>query len=178
MSLELPGLLIGFVNTVISALLIFYRIYSVYRNNSLLRSGRQYTRILYILTESSALYVIGVLLYAIPTAFPITDGNVRWQQGWTWYSNPIFSFSSVRTITQPEQIWLLIVYREWPLLSWLLAFLWLGIMMCRTLRQRRYLPLCFMHEACMYTSRNLSQMIRKLGSSRTVKLYNRTPVPT
>ena len=160
MSLEFPGLLIGFGNTTISALLIFYRIYSVSRNNSLPSSGRQYTRILYILTESSALYVIGVLLYAIPTAFPITDANVRWQQGWTWYSNPIFSFSSVRTIAQPQRIWLLIVDRVWLLHLWWRAFLWLGIMMCRRLRQGGYPPLCFMHEACMYTSLNLSRMVR------------------
>lgn len=102
--LEVPGILVGVATTIISALLIFYRIYSFSRKNVLPSSGTRYTRILYLLTESSALYSIGVLVYAIPGAIPLTDANMRWEQGWSWYSDPIFSFSSVRTTAMLQRI--------------------------------------------------------------------------
>ena len=97
-ALEVAGVLVGVAATILSALLVFYRIYSVSRNNVLSSSAGQYTRILYLLIESSGLYVAGVVLYAILIAIPITDANMVRLEGFSWYSDPIFSFSSVRAI--------------------------------------------------------------------------------
>ena len=44
------------------------------------------------------MYVIGLLLYAIPVAVPTTDANIVWLEGWASYSDPIFTFSSVSAI--------------------------------------------------------------------------------
>ncbi len=96
--LEATGAVIGAATTVISVLLIFYCIYTGSRKNALPCKGRRYMNILYLLTKSSALYAIGLVLCAIPVAIPLTESNTRWQQSWTWYSEPIFSFSSVRAL--------------------------------------------------------------------------------
>ncbi|KJA22256.1 hypothetical protein HYPSUDRAFT_87502 [Hypholoma sublateritium FD-334 SS-4] len=93
-TLETAGLLVAVATTILSALLIFYRIHSISQKNVLHGGGGRYTRIVYLLTESSALYVIGLLLYAIPVAVPITDANMLWREGWASYSDPIFIFSS------------------------------------------------------------------------------------
>ena len=60
--------------------------------------------ILYFLTKSSALYAIGLVVCAIPVAIPLTESNTLWQQSWTWYSEPIFSFSSVSTLPTAANI--------------------------------------------------------------------------
>ena len=60
--------------------------------------------ILYFLTKSSALYAIGLVVCAIPVAIPLTESNTLWQQSWTWYSEPIFSFSSVSALPRAANI--------------------------------------------------------------------------
>ena len=108
-SLAVSGTLTGAATTILSALLIFYRIYSVSLKNVLPSSGCRYTRLLYFLTESSALYAIGVVLYAVNMPIPLTEVNTRWREGWAWYSDPIFSFTSVSTIRIPQRTTLLII---------------------------------------------------------------------
>lgn len=108
-TLETAGLLVAVATTILSALLIFYRIHSVSRKNDMHGRGAQYTHIVYLLTESSALYVIGLLLYAIPVAVHITDADMLWIEGWASYSNPIFTFSSVCTISMWQPVRFLMV---------------------------------------------------------------------
>ncbi len=103
--LEVTGILLGAGTTILSALLIFYRIYSVSQKNTLSSHRGRYTNILYLLIETSSLYAIGLFLYAIPGVIPLTDANVRWLQGWFCYSDPIFSFTSVRIIAMPQRLW-------------------------------------------------------------------------
>ena len=158
--LQLSGTLSGVATTILSALLIFYRVYSLSRENAFSSSGGQYTRILYLLTESSALYAVGVLLYAISNAIPVTDANVLWLERLGWYADPIFNFSSVSAITMQQLIRLLIMSSVWLLHLWLRVLRWQQMMMLRILRQRRYLHLCLTHKARTHTSRDLPQKIR------------------
>ena len=102
--LEAAGAVAGVATTVISVVLIFHSIYSASRMNVLSSGGRRYMNILYFLTKSSALYAIGLVLCAIPVAIPLTESNTLWQQSWTWYSEPIFSFSSVSTLPTAANI--------------------------------------------------------------------------
>ena len=105
---EAGGLLLALATTVLSAFLIFYRIHSFSRENGLKNSGgARYTRILYILTESSAIYVLGLLVYTIPATVPLTDIIMVWLTGWASYSDPIFSFTSVSALAIQQRVCLL-----------------------------------------------------------------------
>ena len=152
-SLEVSGTLTGVATTILSALLIFYRIYSVSREHVLPSSRSRYARILYLLTESSALYAVGVVLYAIHMAIPLTEANTRWLQSWAWYSDPVFSFASVRNITMMmmQKIYLPIIQSVWLQHSWLRALGLQLMILYRRHRQGKYLHLCSTLEARIYT---------------------------
>ena len=151
--LEFSGILTGVTTTILSALLIFYRIYSVSRKHVLPSSHSRYGRILYLLTESSALYAVGVVLYAIPPEIPLTEANTRWLQRWAWYSDPVFSFASVRNITMMmmQKIHLPIIQSVWLQHSWLRALGLQLMILYRRHRQGKYLHLCSTPEARIYT---------------------------
>ena len=81
--------------TLLSTLIITYRIHSVTSKNVVLRGSSRYTHILDLLVQSSALYVFGSLLLAIPLVLPLTTRNEVGVLSAQYYTGSIFPFTAV-----------------------------------------------------------------------------------
>ena len=81
--------------TLLSSLIITYRIHSVTSKNVVLRGSSRYTHILDLLVQSSALYVFGSLLLAIPLVLPLTTSNEVGVLSAQYYTGSIFPFTAV-----------------------------------------------------------------------------------
>lgn len=81
--------------TLVSTILIAYRIHSVTRKNVVLRGGSRYTHILDLLVQSAALYVFGSLLLAIPLVLPVTNASEVGILTAQYYTGSIFPFTAV-----------------------------------------------------------------------------------
>lgn len=93
--LEISGLFVAVATTLIATLLIVFRIHSLSRNNAALNTGRRYVQILNLLLQSSALHLVGLLLFAIPMAFPRTDVNILQVKNSLSYAGAFFPFAAV-----------------------------------------------------------------------------------
>lgn len=94
---EISGLLVAVVTTLITTLLIMYRIHNHSRQNAANREPR-YTYILKLLVESSALHLIGLLMLAIPASFPVTNTSVLLVENMNSYAGAFFPFAAVRAL--------------------------------------------------------------------------------
>ncbi len=92
------GLFVTAVTTLVSTLLIGYRIHSGSHTNIASGGGRRYAYILDILVQSAFLHVVGSLAVAIPLVFPLTAQNAVSVINAQSYTISIFPFTSVRDL--------------------------------------------------------------------------------
>ena len=103
--LELSGLLVALVTTLITTLLIVHRVQAVSRQNIGDREPR-YTHILRLLIESSALHLIGMLMLAISAILSMTNKNTLLVENMNGYAGAFFPFAAVRATNSHDHIML------------------------------------------------------------------------
>lgn len=95
LALQNAAQLVATFTTMVATLLIFYRIHSV-SNRSVANGGRKrYRHILALIIESSALHVVGMLLFVIPNFVPMTNENMLPLTMVLNYGGSIFPFTAV-----------------------------------------------------------------------------------
>lgn len=98
---EISGLLVAVVTTLITTLLIIYRIHTVSRQSGANGEPR-YRYILKLLVESSALHLIGLLMLTIPASFPVTGTNILLVENVNSYAGAFFPFAAVRALVSND----------------------------------------------------------------------------
>ena len=95
-NLASAGFFMTLGSTLLTTLLIVYRIHSVVSQNAMHRTHSPFQNILDLVVQSAALYAVVCLLYAIEGALPQSLGNGRTVYSLQYYTGAVFSIVSVR----------------------------------------------------------------------------------